>query len=225
MGSDSSAKAAAGVTEAPGWKCKIAYGINLHKFLCAPIIYFFMLKYSRFSAAAWTYLALHGSYGYLWIVKDQTFPDRNFHGPTSFGEMSAAFVATSVLYWAIPWIMMHHGKDVPPWFQALAIGVFSTGMFLMIGADCQKYYTLKLAPGKLITTGFFKYIRSPNYLGELMVYGALSMLTYTAWGWIPFATLVLRFSADARNKDRSMSRYEEFAEWKASSYLLLPPVY
>ncbi|CAN0583287.1 unnamed protein product [Ectocarpus sp. 12 AP-2014] len=39
-------------------------------------------------------------------------------------------------------------------------------MFLMIGADCQKYYTLKLAPGKLITTGFFKYVRSPNYLGE-----------------------------------------------------------
>lgn len=38
--------------------------------------------------------------------------------------------------------------------------------------------------------------------GELMVYGALSMLTYTAWGWIPFAALVLRFSADARNKDR-----------------------
>ncbi|CAN0512099.1 unnamed protein product, partial [Ectocarpus sp. 12 AP-2014] len=115
---------------------------------------------------AWTYLALHGSYGYLWIVKDQTFPDRNFHGPTSFGEMSAAFVVISALYWPIPWIMMHHGKDVPPWFQALAIGVFATGMFLMIGADCQKYYTLKLAPGKLITTGFFKYVRSPNYLGE-----------------------------------------------------------
>lgn len=26
------------------------------------------------------------------------------------------------------------------------------GMFFMIGSDCQKYFTLKLAPGKLITT-------------------------------------------------------------------------
>lgn len=36
----------------------------------------------------------------------------------------------------------------------------------MMGADCQKYYMLKYAPGKLIRNGFFKYVRNPNYLGE-----------------------------------------------------------
>lgn len=38
----------------------------------------------------------------------------------------------------------------------------------MHGSDCQKYFTRKASPGKLITTGFFKHIRHPNYLGKPM---------------------------------------------------------
>ncbi|CAM9742678.1 unnamed protein product [Laminaria digitata] len=38
----------------------------------------------------------------------------------------------------------------------------------MHGADCQKTISLGFAPGKLITTGFFKHIRHPNYLGEIL---------------------------------------------------------
>jgi steroid 5-alpha reductase family enzyme len=37
----------------------------------------------------------------------------------------------------------------------------------MIAADAQKYFTLRVQRG-LITSGMFRYIRHPNYLGEMM---------------------------------------------------------
>lgn len=41
--------------------------------------------------------------------------------------------------------------------------------------DAQKYYTLQYRKG-LITDGMFKYIRSPNYLGEVMIYASYAIV-------------------------------------------------
>lgn len=38
---------------------------------------------------------------------------------------------------------------------------------MMHVSDFQKTLTLKLAPGTLINTGFFKHVRHPNFLGVL----------------------------------------------------------
>jgi steroid 5-alpha reductase family enzyme len=48
----------------------------------------------------------------------------------------------------------------------------------MIAADAQKYFTLRLQPG-LITHGMFRYIRHPNYLGEMMIYGSFALMVCT----------------------------------------------
>lgn len=42
--------------------------------------------------------------------------------------------------------------------------LYVLGLFLMIGADGQKHFTLKFHPG-LITTGMYSSIRHPNYSG------------------------------------------------------------
>lgn len=42
------------------------------------------------------------------------------------------------------------------------------GLWLMSNSDCQKHFQLKYAPGKLITEGFFRYVRNPNYLGDVI---------------------------------------------------------
>ena len=55
----------------------------------------------------------------------------------------------------------------------------------MIAAAAQKYFTLRLRPG-LITDGMFRYVRHPNYLGEMMVYGSFAMMI---WHWVPFVVL------------------------------------
>ena len=70
------------------------------------------------------------------------------------------------------------------WFT-LCVSLCILGCVIMIAADVQKYTTLKLKRG-LITTGMFKYVRHPNYLGEMMIYGSFALL---AWHWVPAIVL------------------------------------
>ena len=49
------------------------------------------------------------------------------------------------------------------------------GCVIMIAADGQKYFTLRLQRG-LITDGLYRYIRHPNYLGEMMIYGSFALM-------------------------------------------------
>ena len=45
-----------------------------------------------------------------------------------------------------------------------------------IQPDAQKYYTLQYKKG-LIMDGMYKYIRSPNYLGEVLIYSSYALLS------------------------------------------------
>jgi steroid 5-alpha reductase family enzyme len=47
----------------------------------------------------------------------------------------------------------------------------------MIAADAQKYFTVPVGPGR-ITDGMCRYVRHPNYLGEMMVYGSFALMVW-----------------------------------------------
>ena len=55
---------------------KIKHLINLHKFLTFAFVIGLMLVYQNFTLAPWVYLALHGTYGIMWLIKDRLYPDR-----------------------------------------------------------------------------------------------------------------------------------------------------
>lgn len=103
-----------------------------------------------------------------------------------------------------------------------ATGVFiwstrrSFGMVLMMVSDAQKYYSLQLRPGKLITTGMFTSLRSPNYLGELITYFAYVFLSAH---WVPVFVILFEMAViwvpNMIRKDKSLSRHPDFASWKA----------
>ena len=40
--------------------------------------YYDVDKYKNYSLGAWIYTILHGTYGACWVLKDLTFPDKNF---------------------------------------------------------------------------------------------------------------------------------------------------
>ena len=77
--------------------------------------------------------------------------------------------------------------------------------------------------GQLIHTGFFKYTRNPNYLGELLIYLGFSIL---AMHWAPLAAIglfiVVIWVPNMIKKDRSLSRYEQFEHYKRRTKLLIP---
>jgi steroid 5-alpha reductase family enzyme len=200
---------------------KIKHAINLHKALCFPVILGLMVIYQNFTITPWIYLALHGTYGIMWLLKDRIYPDKQWEQEISIVGGIQLFVGL-VLYWVAPFILISNASEAPYPLIAIAISVNLLGVFLHYTSDAQKYYTLKYQPG-LITEGFFARCRNTNYLGEILIYLGFAIL---AQHWLPYLILgtfvATLFVPNMLKKDKSLSRYPEFANYKANSGLILP---
>ncbi|HEY9883970.1 MAG TPA: DUF1295 domain-containing protein [Thermosynechococcaceae cyanobacterium] len=200
---------------------KIKHAINLHKGLTAAIVVGLMLAYQNFTLGPWIYLALHGSYGFLWLLKDRLYPDKQWEQVIPLGTGVFTFALLG-LYWVPPFLLISRGTVPPLPLVAGAIALNILGVFLHFVSDAQKYYTLKYRAG-LITEGLFARCRNTNYLGEVLIYLSFALL---AQHWLPFAILALFISLvfvpNMLKKDRSLSRYPDFATYQARSGLLLP---
>jgi protein-S-isoprenylcysteine O-methyltransferase Ste14 len=203
---------------------KLKHPINLHKGLTAPVILGMMAAYGNFGLAPWVYLALHGTYGLMWLVKDAVYPDQQWENEASLGTVIGTFFSLGA-YWLPPFLLISSGSEPPAAVMALAIATNIFGVLLHFGSDAQKYFTLKYRSG-LITEGFFARCRNPNYLGEILIYLGFAIL---AQQWLPFLVLGTFFAAiflpNMLKKDRSLSRYPEFAAYKNNSGLLIPKLF
>ncbi len=191
---------------------KVKYPINLHKFLTFVVVLSLMAFYNNFTLAAWIYLALHGTYGIMWLIKDSLYPDRQWEQEVTVATGITTFILLCS-YWVAPFILISSGiqPSVPLTSAAIAINIM--GVFLHYGSDAQKYFTLKYKKG-LITEGFFSRSRNPNYLGEILIYLSFAML---AQHWLPFLILgifaAIIFVPNILKKDKSLARYPEFAAY------------
>ena len=203
---------------------KAKHPINLHKGSTFIFVLALMAIYQNFTIGAWVYLALHGTYGILWLLKDRLFPDKQWEQeiPIWVGILSFFLIN---LYWVAPFILISSGSVPSPPLIAAAIFINLLGVFLHYTSDAQKYYTLKYKSG-LITEGFFARCRNTNYLGEVFIYFSFALLVQH---WLVFVILGLFvaviFFPNMLKKDKSLSRYPEFEEYKANSGLLLPKVW
>ena len=59
----------------PSWS-NLSWAVNLHKFLTVFVIALFMILFDNYSTVAWVYLALHGAYGFCWLLKHVAFRRR-----------------------------------------------------------------------------------------------------------------------------------------------------
>ena len=110
------------------------------------------------------------------------------------------------------------------WY-ALCISLCMIGSVIMIAADAQKFFTLSFRSG-LITTGMHRYVRHPNYLGEMMIYGSFALMV---WHWLPVLVLawvwIGLFAVNMVIKEASLSRYPGWTAYKKRSKWLLPGVF
>lgn len=207
---------------------KLAWVVNLQKGLTMPFVLGLMWYYGNWSAAAWVYLALHGTYGLVWLLKHVTMPDPSWERRVTLGGGLLAFVLVLGPYWSFPFLLVSRivplqEPSVP--LMAAAIVLHTLGVVIMMVADAQKYFTLKVKRG-LITDGMFKHIRHPNYLGEMMLYGSFALLV---GHWIPWAVLawvwLVLFRTNMLMKEASMSRYPEWAAYEARTGMLFPRLF
>src|SRR5262249_13884983 len=208
---------------------KLAWVINFQKLATIPLLAVFIVRYHNRGAAAWIYSAMQSSYGLVWIIKDAAFPDPNFHKRITIGAGVASLLTVLGWYWLFGWLLIS-GVAAPryplpdyAWFS-LCVNICIVGCAVMIAADAQKYFTLRLKSG-LITHGMYRFIRHPNYLGEMMIYGSFALMV---WHWLPMLVLAWiwfgLFAVNMTLKEVSMSRYPEWAQYKRRSWWLLPPI-
>ena len=60
---------------------KLIKAAHLANFFKATTFFYTLLLmhiYNNFSLGSYLYLSIHGSYGFLWLIKDLTFPDKSF---------------------------------------------------------------------------------------------------------------------------------------------------
>lgn len=205
----------------------LAWVINFQKAGTFVFLGILMWHYQHTTTAAWVYLALHGSYGLAWLVKDLAFPDPAWQVRITVGGGLAAFAGVLGWYWVFGWLLIS-GASSPQyplpdgaWF-ALCISLCLLGTVIMIAADAQKFFTLRERRG-LITDGLHRFIRHPNYLGEIMIYGSFALMV---WHWLPVVVLacvwVGLFAVNMTLKEASLARYPEWSAYRARTGWLLP---
>ena len=208
---------------------KFNWIINFQKTGTFPALGLMMLWYGNTSPAAWVYLALHGSYGVVWFVKDLAFPDPAWQKRITVLGGINVFAGVLGWYWVFGWLLISGTArpryPLPPfaWF-ALCITLCLVGTAIMVAADAQKYFTLRLRRG-LIADGMFRHVRHPNYLGEMMIYGSFALMV---GHWLPWVVLLWVwtgvFAVNMLHKEASLSRHPEWAAYRARTWWLLPPL-
>ena len=197
--------------------------IDIHKGATLFAVMFMMWAYQQFdNYTAWIYLAIHGSYGIMWVVKSWIFPDKTWEANCSIWYGLYMWFGLT-LYWISPYIIMSQSKSNSPMYLGFIILLFIIGSFLHFSADMQKFIQLQTAPNKLISNGLMSRCRNINYFGELLIYLSFALMSKH---WIPFLVLFLFiliiWLPNMFKKDRSLSKYPEFEDYKKRSHFFIP---
>ncbi len=203
--------------------------IDFHKGINSIFILLLMYYFDSWNnIVAWIYLALHGTYGYMWILKSKIFPDRQWESKTSIRYGLFIWLGLS-LYWISPYIIISGNSILPfsipmyPIYIFFCVTIYIFGVFLHFTSDMQKYIQLKYSPSNLIDNGMFKSLRNTNYLGELLIYLGFSLL---ALDWTPIIALMIFiifiWIPNMYKKDTSLSKYSKFKKYKSKTKRFIP---
>lgn len=209
---------------------KMAWVINFQKGGTALFIAMLIALYHNTSPAAWTILALQGTYGICWLLKDTLFPDATWQKRITFGGAFMTFALVLGMYWVIPFLaispVLGAARPEPSLaLLAFCVGLHTLGLAIMLASDAQKHFTLRLQRG-LITDGMFRFVRHPNYLGEMMLYSAYALIVQSWIPWVILGAIWLQvFTVNMLRIEASLSRYPGWAEYRARTGFLLPKLW
>ena len=215
------------------------YVVNTTKAATFFLFLIAMFYFNNFSKASWVYLSLHGSYGFVWLIKDLSFPEKGFNVKINILAAIAAlfFIFT---YYMIPYIVLSGECEQNPSNERIfsCYFIYVLGICIMVTTDVQKYITLnfdedfknlsslynnkeKKKP-KLIKEKMLAYNRNTNYFGEMLIYGSFALLTNTVLAFMVLLFVwTFAFVSRIWLKERSLMKKEGYKEYKNNSYLFL----
>lgn len=202
---------------------RVYHMVNTQKISTAFFIIACMYYFNNWSIEAYTYLVMHGSYGYCWMIKHYAFPSSTSLGKVNTRDFIVLVILLFIIYWAIPLIVIANKSPAPSPFLALCCVMYIFGLVVMIVSDCQMYFTLKHNPGHLITSGMYSMVRQPNYAGEILLYLSFCLLSRSCFSFLLFgiAFAVVLYPAMMK-KEKSLSRYPEWKDYAARTGICFP---
>ena len=186
------------------------------------LIYFFNQSNNL---TAWIYFCLHGSYGIMWVMKSNIFPDKTWERKAGI-PYTLLIIFGLMISWAPAFIITMTSHEASLQILVSAIILFSFGVYYHFVSDMQKYIFLKYNSG-LITDGLWKQCRHPNYFGELLIYSSFLMLTIESslW-WVPVLILsifiFIIWIPGMKRIDKSLSRFEGHEAYKNKTAFIIP---
>jgi steroid 5-alpha reductase family enzyme len=164
--------------------------------------------------------------GIFWYLKDSIFPDPSFQKRLPLLSALGIYLFVLGPYLVPAYRLASRAADNEVSFERawVCTMIYVFGVVIMLLSDSQKYYTLKYKKG-LISDGMMKYTRNPNYLGEVMIYGAFILLvndtlSYTCVMQVWFIVFTLRIM----EKENSLRKKDGWKEYSQRSWVLIPKI-
>ncbi len=145
------------------------------------------------------------------------------------------FVLQGTLSWLIgaPLLAAQTGETPLGWIDAVAVAVWLVGVTFEAGGDLQlaRFKARRRSPDELLTTGFWRYTRHPNYFGDAACWWAYGLLSIAAGGWIAalgavlMTALIIKVSGVALLERSLRSQKPGYADYvrRTSAFLPWPP--
>ncbi len=201
---------------------QIRYIVNFQKGGTFLYVLFLMNYFNNFNITSYIYSALHGTYGIIWLLKDNIMPDKNWDQKITIPSAIICFMSVLGPYWLISYYTITNYINASNIILASAISCHTFGIVLMMASDSQKFFTLKYKK-QLINDGWFKKIRNTNYLGEIMIYFSYALLSRNIKSYFILSYIwILVFIPNMINKDNSIKRKYGGLQYISNSYLLIP---
>lgn len=186
-----------------------------------------MYRYDNWSTTAWVYTALHGSYGFCWMIKESAFPNKALRDML---PIPIAVIVALLLflpgYWNIPVLAISNKEEASGGLLFAAVFMYVIGVVCMMISDCQTHFCLKYNSGRLIAEGMNRYTRHPNYTGELVLYSSFCLL---ARHWVAWLILLWGYAAvmlpSNLKKEASLSRYPAWKGYKKQTFMYVPNLF
>ena len=200
--------------------------IGIIRSLTIPLYILLMCYYKNVSTGAYTTLALHGGYSIASLARVLVFPKRSWEQQIGLGSLPIA-ACYFALYWYFGYLTISgEGLQYPSGERLFVCSaLLIIGTMIAFCAELQKHFVLRYKEG-LITNGFFKLMRNPNYLGEIMVSLSFASLVGLEITWyVIVAVWILVFWPRIWEKDLKLESKKGWDEYSRNSYKLLPKLF
>jgi protein-S-isoprenylcysteine O-methyltransferase Ste14 len=111
-------------------------------------------------------------------------------------------------------------------WELIGVGITSTMLLVAAYLIVEGWRTVYLGKGGLVTTGIYAHTRHPQYLGILLISGALILMMTTIPTLIMFPIMVYAYYRLARNEEKLMVKKfgNEYLQYKRKVPMLLPRI-